>query len=131
VVKVSVSNGEIAPGGSTEAKVLISISQGYHVNANPASFPNLIATAVEAEPGSGITFGKPVYPAGVMRTFSFEKRPLSVYEGAATIKLPLKAAGNAEKGARSIPLTIRVQACDNAVCYAPARLNLPLQLTVK
>lgn len=131
VVKASVAEGEIAAGGSSEAKVLISISQGYHVNANPATFPYLIATAIEAGKSKGITVGKPVYPPPVMKKFSFEKQPLSVYEGAATIKLPLLAAGNAEKGARSIPLMGTVQACDDSVCYAPATLNLMLHLTVK
>jgi cytochrome c biogenesis DsbD-like protein len=131
VVKALVPDTEITTAGAGEAKVLLDISQGYHVNANPATFPYLIATAVEAGQSKGITIGKPVYPAALMKTFSFEKQPLSVYEGAATIKLPLQCAGNAEKGARSIPLKVRVQACDDKACYAPATLDLTLHLAVK
>lgn len=131
VVKASVAAGEITAGGSSEAKVLISIAQGYHVNANPATFPYLIATSIEAGDSEGIKVGKPVYPPPVIKTFSFEKQPLSVYEGTATIKLPLQAAGNAVKGQRTIFLMGKVQACDNEVCYAPATLNLTLSLTVK
>jgi hypothetical protein len=101
------------------------------VNANPATFPYLIATTVTAGDSKGMTIGKPVYPAALMKQFSFEKQQLSVYEGATTIKLPLQAAGNAEKGLQSIPLTVRVQACDDAACYAPATLNVPLAVTVK
>ncbi|MDX6611550.1 MAG: hypothetical protein QOD75_736 [Blastocatellia bacterium] len=131
VVKPSVAPVEIIPGRSSEAKVQLSISHGYHVNANPATFPYLIATTVSAGPGKGITVGKPVYPAAVMKQFSFEKQQLSVYEGTATITLPLQAAGNAEKGPQSIPLTVRIQACDDAACYAPAKLDLVLPVTVK
>ena len=132
VVKASVAPVEISVGSSGEANVSISIAQGYHVNANPATFPYLIATAVTAEQSTGITVGKPVYPAALVKTFSFEKeRPLSVYEGTTAVKLPLQLAGNAAKGPRSIPLAVRVQACDDAACYAPATLNAALQLTVK
>jgi hypothetical protein len=131
VVKASVAPIEISAGTAGEANLSISIAQGYHVNANPATFPYLIATAVTAEQSTGITVGKPVYPAALMKTFSFEKQPLSVYEGTTAVKLPLQLAGNAAKGPRSIPLAVRVQACDDAACYAPATLNPALQLTVK
>jgi hypothetical protein len=112
--------------------VQLSISTGYHVNANPATFPYLIATAVEAGASNGITMGKPIYPAAAMKTFSFEKQqPLAVYEGVAGIKLPVQAAADAAKGQRTVPLKVRVQACDDAACYAPATLEIPLRLTVK
>jgi len=130
-VKASSPDTEIAAGGKAEAQVVISVSPGYHVNANPATFPYLIATAVEAGPGKGISVGKPVYPAAMQKTFSFEKHPLSVYEGTATIKLPIQSAGKTEKGSQSIPLKVRVQACDDAACYAPATLDLSLNVTVK
>jgi DsbC/DsbD-like thiol-disulfide interchange protein len=131
VVKVSSAVGEITAGKSGEAKVVLSISPGYHVNANPATFPYLIATAVTAGQSKGVTIGKPVYPAPVLKKFSFEKQQLSVYEGTATINLPLQAAGDVEKGPRSIPLTVRIQACDDAACYAPANLQSALAVTVK
>jgi len=131
VVKASVAASEIAAGRSGEATVLISISHGYHVNANPATFPYLIATAIEAGKSEGITVGPPVYPPAIVKKFSFEPQPLSVYEGDVTIKLPLRAAGNAAKGERPIFLMGQVQACDDSVCYAPATLNLTLHLTVK
>lgn len=131
VVKASVAAVEITAGKSGEATVQLAISAGYHVNANPATFPYLIATTVTAGESKGITIGKPAYPAALMKQFSFEKQQLSVYEGAITIKLPLQTAGNAEKGPQSVPLSVRVQACDDAACYAPATLNLPMSVTVK
>lgn len=131
VVKVSASDLEIAAGGSSEAIVHIAISDGYHINANPPTFPYLIATSVEAKPGKGVTIGKPVYPRPVRKKFSFAEIPLAVYEGAAAVKLPLQAAGDVAKGARMIPLVLRVQACDDQACYAPATIDLALHLTVK
>ncbi|MEP6707543.1 MAG: protein-disulfide reductase DsbD domain-containing protein [Pyrinomonadaceae bacterium] len=131
VVKASASDLEIAAGGSSQAVVHIAISSGYHINANPPTFPYLIATAVEAGPSKGITSGKPLYPAPVAKKFSFAEKPLAVYESDAAIKLPLQAAGDAAKGARVIGLMLRVQACDDSTCYAPAAINSDLHLTVK
>jgi len=119
-------------GKTVEAQVQISISPGYHVNANPATFPYLIATTVEAGEGKNLSAGKPIYPAAAMKTFSFEKqRPLAVYEGVAGVKLPVQAEVNAAKGEHTVPLKVRVQACDDAACYAPATLEIPLRVTVK
>ncbi len=131
VVKASASDIEIAAGGSSEAIVHIAISPGYHINANPPTFPYLIATAVEAGPSKGITSGKPLYPTPVTKKFSFAEKPLAVYESDAAIKLPLQATVDAAKGARVIALMLRVQACDDSTCYAPAAINSDLHVTVK
>ncbi len=132
VVKLSVPDTVITGGGSTQANVRIVISEGYHVNANPPTFPYLIPTKVEAPESKGITFGNPVYPAPVTKNFSFApEKPLAVYEDETAINLPMQAATDAVKGARVVPLVVRVQACDDSVCYAPVRIDLPLNLTVK
>lgn len=131
VVKASAPDLEIAAGGSSEAVVHIAISAGYHINANPPTFPYLIATAVESAPSKGITSGKPIYPTPVTRKFSFAEKPLAVYEGDAAIKLPLQATADAAKGARMIRLMLHIQACDDSTCYAPATVDSDLHLTVK
>jgi hypothetical protein len=131
VVKASVPDIEIAAGGRSEAVVHLAVSPGYHINANPPTFPYLIATSVEAGPSKGITGGKPVYPTPVTKKFSFAEKPLAVYEGDAVIKLPLQAAADTAKGARVIQLMLRVQACDDSTCYAPAAINSDLHLTIK
>lgn len=132
VVKLSLANTEIAAGGAAQANVRIVISPGYHINANPPTFPYLIPTEVEASESKGIKFGKPVYPAPLTKNFSFApEKPLAVYEGETGINLPVQAAADTTKGSRLIPLVVRVQACDDSVCYAPAKIDLPLNLTVK
>src|SRR5688500_13354071 len=131
VVKLSVPDTEITSGGAAQANIRIVISQGYHVNANPPTFPYLIPTEVVAPQTKGITFGKPVYPKPITKEFSFSPgEPLAVYEGEIAINLPIQIAKDA-RGAQVVPLVVRVQACDHSVCYAPTKINLPLNLTVK
>jgi len=131
VVRVTPGGVSISAGGSTDATVAISISPGYHVNANPATFSYLIATELTPQKIEGVTAGKPVYPAFEKKKFQFADAALAVYEGEAHIKLPLRAASNAAKGMRPLPISLRVQACDNEKCYPPANLNSYIKMEVK
>ena len=132
VVKVLIPSAvSIGPGRSAEAIVMLSISAGYHINANPATFPYLIATEVTAGKADAIAADKPIYPPAEKRTFQFAKEPLAVYEGEAQLRLPLRTDAKAVAGARALPITVRVQACDNEKCFPPATLNATVQVEVK
>lgn len=131
IVKVQTTAASIPAGGSVEATVTLSISAGFHVNANPATFSYLIPTEVTTGNIEGITAAKPTYPVAVKRKFQFANEPLAVYEGDAQIKLPLRAEKNAAKGARPLPVYVRVQACDHEQCFPPATLTTRIDVEVK
>lgn len=132
-VKVEVTPVRLARGGSVDSVVRVVIAPGFHVNANPATHPYLIPTALSVRSGNemGVTAGAPVYPEGVTHKFAFDQTPLRVYEGAAEIKLPLKAMSDAVAGGRAIPLRVRVQPCDDAVCHPPRTLEATLAVIVE
>lgn len=113
---------------SGDAMVMLNIEPGYHVNANPATYPYLIATEVFADKIEGIEAGKPIYPPAKKQKFQFAEEPLAVYEGQVEIKIPLKIAG---KGTRALPLQVRVQACDHEKCFPPATLNTNVSVDLK
>jgi len=118
------------PSASPPANVELVISPGFHVNANPATFPYLIATEVQPGKVDGITVGdKLAYPPPKMETFSFAEQPLAVYEGSITIPILLTAVAGAT-GRRTIPFKIRVQACDAEKCYPPATLDAALPVDI-
>jgi thioredoxin:protein disulfide reductase len=131
VVKVATSPVQLAANGSGNAVLRISISPGYHINANPATFPYLIATAVTSGNADGIEAGKPSYPAAKKQKFQFAEEPLAVYEGDTTISLSLLAGPNTQPGSRGLPVTVRVQACDNEKCYPPANVDATIPIEVK
>ncbi len=89
VVKVTTTPAQIVAGNAGEAIIQLAIMPGYHINANPATFPYLIATEVVPEKAEGIVAAKPVYPPGEKKTFQFEKEPLAVYQGE-TIPIEVK-----------------------------------------
>jgi hypothetical protein len=131
VVKASAANVSVAAGSSTDAVITLSISSGFHVNANPATFDYLIATAVTPGKAEGINAGKPAYPASQKKKFQFAEEPLAVYEGDVQVKLPIGTDPGTAKGARAMPLDVRVQACDHEQCFPPSTLHTSISVDVK
>jgi len=131
VVKAIPQTITLAPGESGDALVRLQITNGYHVNANPPSQPYLKPTEIEIPPAQGISVEFITYPDPLVRTFAFSETPLKVYEGGTNLKVRLKADKTATSGARNLSAKLRVQACDDKVCYAPGALDLIVPLNVK
>ena len=131
VVKVSTADVSIPQGGSADATVTLSVSPGFHINANPATFTYQIPTEVTVGKIAGLVAGKAAYPAAVKRKFQFEQQPLAVYEGDAQVKIKLQTEATASRGAQTVPVTVRVQACDNEKCFPPATLSATIALDIK
>jgi DsbC/DsbD-like thiol-disulfide interchange protein len=131
VVKAAAQRVDMAAGGSAEAIVRLTIQSGYHVNANPPTFPYLKATALEISPSDGVSVAFVTYPNGLNKKFAFAEQPLAVYEGATDLKATLKSDKAAKKGERSIPARLRIQACDDQVCYPPGTLELAIPVNVR
>lgn len=131
VVRIGSAPVTISQDTPADAIVTLSISPGYHVNANPATFPYLIATDVKASKVEGITVGTPSYPAAEKKKFQFADRPLAVYEGEVRVKLNMRAERSAASGPRSLPIAVRVQACDNEQCFPPATMNATIAVDVR
>ena len=108
--------------GVSELVVKVNIDKGYHINANPASDPQLIATQllltkqlvmnVNYPPSQ--TFKAPFAPSGI-----------AVYQGQITLTVPLPHPQEQE-----LPVvSLRVQACNDKVCLAPAIITVPSSLS--
>lgn len=130
VVKTSVQRVEISAGSSGEATVRLIIQSGYHVNANPPTYPYLRATALEISPADGVSVAFVSYPRGVDKKVAFAEKALAVYEGETDLKATLKTDKAAKKGERSIPARLRIQACDDQVCYPPGMLELAIPVNI-
>lgn len=131
VVKAAAQPIEIPAGGSAEAVVRVTVQSGYHVNANPPTYPYLKATELEISPADGVSVAFIGYPKAVDKKFPFAEKPLAVYEGATELKAMLKATKSASPGQRSISARLRIQACDDQVCYPPGTLDLAIPVNIK
>ena len=131
VVKISTDPVSVPVNGSAISKVTLSISPGFHVNANPATFPYLIATEVLPTVAHDVYVEKSIYPPPTKKKFQFAEEPLAVYEGDAPIQLLWRSSGGmAKKGEDTLSIKVRVQACDNEKCYPPATINGSITVNV-
>ena len=131
VVKALPQETTIAQGESGVVPVRLQIKNGYHVNANPPSQSYLKATEIELQPAEGISVEFITYPDPLLRTFAFSETPLKVYEGETEIKVQLKADKRASQGKHNLSAKLRVQACDDKVCYAPGAMDVTVPVNVK
>ena len=131
VVKVNPQEVSLAPGESGDALVRLQIANGYHINANPPSQSYLKATELELKPAQGISVEFITYPDPLVKNFSFSETPLKVYEGETSLKIRLNADKTASPGKHNLSAKLRVQACDDKVCYAPGALDVIVPVNIK
>ena len=131
VVKVAPEEVTVSPGGTADAQVRLTVDKGFHVNANPPTFPYLKPTEIDVKPQSGISISFIKYPDPLSRTFEFADKPLAVYEGETLITIQLKADRTAKAGRTNLPATLRVQACDEKVCYPPGTKDVSIPVVVQ
>ena len=131
VVEATPIETTLTRGESGDVLVPIKITHGYHVNANPPSYSYLKATEITVQPAAGISVEFITYPDPLSRKFPFAEQPLAVYEGETTVKVRLKADKSATPGKHNLSARLRVQACDDRVCYAPGEEALIVPMNVK
>jgi uncharacterized protein len=104
-----------------EVVVPMQIEQGFHVNANHASYDYLIATALRLE---ALEPSRIRYPAPRLFKPAFERQGLKVYEG--EVELAAEFPAGSLAGPRTLRAEVRVQACDEQICLPPATLPVTL-----
>jgi len=108
---------------SGEIVITLDIEQGYHINANPASFDFLIPTSVTFADVRAVEVH---YPAPKLFKPSFAPDALSVYEG--TVQLVAKLEDGTLNGMRTLSAAINTQACTETVCLPPSRIPLTISI---
>ncbi len=104
--------------------VTITADPGYHINANPASATSLIPTQLTL-PGHPDL--KVDYPAAQRFKAPFAPQGIAVYQGRVTLLGHLPPALTKRPSVASL----RVQACNDEVCLAPATIQVPIDTTLQ
>jgi Disulphide bond corrector protein DsbC len=82
-------------------------------------------------PADGVSAAPVRYPAGTLKQFPFAEKALAVYEGELDLKTTLKAEKSAPRGPRTLSAILRIQACDDQVCYPPGKLEVSVPVNIK
>lgn len=125
-----VSREPVARGDKFEVAVVAEILPGFHINANEVLQDYLIPTSVEAEVPRGVRQVGVNYPPGRLQKFEFSEEKMSVYDGSIKLRMTFEAGTDAPLGARTLPLLLRYQACNDTTCLPPARIPLAAQIEI-
>ncbi|HYL62048.1 MAG TPA: protein-disulfide reductase DsbD domain-containing protein [Candidatus Methylomirabilis sp.] len=120
----------VGRGSAFQIAVVVKVRNGFHINAREKSDEYLIATDLQAAVPTGFKIGEVSYPKGQLHSFSFSKKPLNVYEGTITLRVPVTALNNAPLGEQHIPLKLRYQACNDELCLPPVKLEVDTKINV-
>jgi uncharacterized protein YyaL (SSP411 family) len=103
-------------------RLRLDIAAGWHLQANPASEPYLVATALHGDGGTELR--EVAYPAGDTVRAAFAREPLAVYQGRIEISGACRAQGGGDAAAGEPRLVLTYQPCDAARCLPPVRRAL-------
>jgi hypothetical protein len=123
-----INSVELKAGSKAEAVLNANILKGYHIQANPASEPFLIATTLELEKSDPVETSGPIYPAGKPYRLEGSPKDYSTYDSKVEIKVPLSAGADAKPGDYKITGKLRYQACDDKMCLAPTWVPAEIQV---
>jgi hypothetical protein len=126
-----VSLQPVPRGREFQIALVAEIARGFHINSHKPSDQYLIATTLAEQLPKGFELQDTIYPDGRLEKFSFSpNKPLDVYTGKVTFRLRLMASADAALGARTIPITLRYQACNDTTCLQPVKVPVEVKLEV-
>ncbi|MDR3707027.1 MAG: protein-disulfide reductase DsbD family protein [Capsulimonadaceae bacterium] len=131
IVSAAVSPATALAGGKGVLTVTFTIASGYHVNANKPGDPYLIGTEFVPAAAIGVTFGKAVYPPVKTLKVSASPKPLLVYAGKNTVKVPFTLAKTVKPGPLALGGSFNYQACNATSCNPPASAKVSASVIVK
>ncbi len=122
--KAYLSVDKLPSGKKCQVAIVLTIEDGWHINANPAKPDFLVPTTFTIKSNQDIKLTNIKYPEGHAFNVAGFDESLQVYEKQAivrgTLEIPASAAGKEE----ILELKIKYQACNDKSCIRPTTLSL-------
>lgn len=129
-VSVEPVSQAVSPGQEYELTLLLEIAEGWHLNANPATFDYLIPTKLTLDKTPGLRLVSVNYPQGKPYAFGGLEKPLMVYEKTVRIPFRVAVARGATPGSLAVAGQVSVQACDDKSCLVPSQIPVRFALEI-
>lgn len=119
----------VALGKTGTGTVSVKIAPEFHIQANPASQPNLIATTLTIMGKDGLEQGTITYPTGVSYRLENSDKDLSTYSGTTDIKIAVNAK-TAKLGKYELTGILKFQPCNDKICFFPTKVEVKIPVHV-
>jgi len=117
-------------GATAVVTLKAALPPGFHANSNTPSDSYLIPLTLKWTGGplqaDGVT-----YPKAALEKYSFSDKPLSVVTGEFTIATKFKVPADAPTGPAAENGTLRYQACNDRMCFAPKTVPVSISLSIE
>jgi hypothetical protein len=99
----------------------VRLPKDVHVQADKPKDPSLIATTLTIDAPAGVAVEKISYPAATELAQQGRPEKLLVFGPEFEIEARLALAASVAAGELVVPLRLRYQACNDTMCFPPAR----------
>lgn len=121
---------KVQRGRTVRVAMVIDIPSGYHINSSRPLETYLIATQLKVDASSGIRVGAISYPRPLLKNFKFSKKKLSVYERQTILRFTITVPANYSGGTIDLKTNVRLQSCNDEVCFPPKNYSQNLRIGV-
>ena len=119
----------VKQGATVVTTVTVRVAPEFHIQANPASQPNLIPTTIDFPEREGVVLEGVTYPEGNVFRLEGSDKDMMVYGGEVKFKVKFLAK-NAKLGRVDVAGTFRFQPCNEKTCFFPARYEIKIPMQV-
>jgi Thiol:disulfide interchange protein DsbD, N-terminal len=126
-----VDTSPVKAGAPAQLTLHVRLPKDIHVQSNKPRDPLLIPTVLTLEPPAGITVDSIDYPPASDLAQPGRKEPLAVFGSEFAITVKVSLGSGVAAGDLNVPGTLRYQACNDTVCFPPARATTQWVLNVK
>jgi DsbC/DsbD-like thiol-disulfide interchange protein len=127
----SVVTTTVKAGAPVHVALKVKLPGDVHVQSDKPRDPSLIPTVLTIDVPTGVTVGKIRYPAPRDLKQEGQKQPLAVFGPEFTIDVDLTLAASAAAGDLVVPAHLKYQACNESVCFPPAKADAQWTLAIK
>ena len=120
----------LTPGARFRLAVVLDLPAPWHVNANPASDPDLIPTTLDWQAPAAVVIEPATYPAGQRVKAAWADKPVALYAGRVLFFANGRVRNNAPLGPVRIEGRLRYQACNDQSCFAPRTIPVVVETMV-
>jgi thiol:disulfide interchange protein DsbD len=123
VKRAIVSQSALRPGDKAMVAVEVEVKEGFHAQSRtPGEQYVSVKFSFLPENNDAVTVGEPVYPKGKDEEYPGLGK-LNVYTGTFVVFVPVEVKADAKPGEVQLTGVAKYQACDDKVCYPPAKMK--------
>ena len=128
--EASLSTPRVPVGGRVEARLRLSIAEGWRIVARDPGVKDLFGLTVSVL-GEGLANEGPRYPEPRQEHGPWNTGAVSVYAGEAKVTVPIRVSGRALPGPIRVGLRVVFQPCDASGCQSPLSAHLEAPMTIE